>query len=279
MARLSPVDRRLMPFDKDTGRKPSPTAAVGRASGLQISWWFVVALLVVAALAAFAFVFSPVWGYSGQALPVSLQSPLRANYSIDVQLVAHAPLEMKIIAEALLDRYQPGMAGTSGEPQSQLATVVNSLLTSVPTVTPTPTLGITSKPGEATFTVVPDAVGTLTFLPETETPSAVPSVVLTNTPEVTLTTTSTTTHTVTETAFVPSATFRPIITIVATTAVPTRTPTRTPTPKPPATATVTPIPSSTNTLVPTNTATEEAYPPPPLSTSTVTTDTPIPPYP
>jgi hypothetical protein len=281
MAQLSPANRTYIPpASRANGGGPVPAVAK-RASAFRLGWLLLVILFILVVLSAAAvFVLYSAWGVKDQALPVSLQSPLRANYAKDEHILALAPLDLKIIAEALVDRFNPKAPGAAAEqPASQIATVVHNILAPVPTITlvPTSTGVFAGLPGEATATVFLTLTQAATLLPATGTPTFLPG--STSTAEPTATDTDTPTETPTATLTVDS----PPIVRPTSTPTSTFTPTATPTS---GVATKTPYPTADISATPTSTATAKpllptaTFTPSPTTMPTATfTITPTYPYP
>jgi hypothetical protein len=237
-------------------------------------WWLAAVIFVLIALALFAFfVFSTDWVQTSQELPVAMQSPLQANYRVDMNILSHPPLTMKIIADTLYDRYKPEAGRSASDPSKQLATVVANLLTIVPTVTAVPT-----EPGQSTSTLEVLATLTATF---TET-AVVTLATVTHTVEVSQTLTPEPSITATATFITPSPTVR-LYTPAATAIIPTRTLTPKSSSTPTTTSTLSETPTHTPTpmltLTPLITSTSAGYPPPETATPLPDTATPLPPYP
>ena len=196
-----------------------------------------------------------------QVLPVSLRSPLSADYSVDPRYGRIKPLQLNIIEESIRDR----------QAVANVERIIVELSSPVPTITPM--LG--SNPNNPP--VLPTLVISMTptFQPTTAVSSVSPTITSTYTPTVTLTYTPTGTATIlyTATRTSPVSTQRPTNTSVSFTNTPGS---RTNTPRPPTLTSVpptnTPIPP-TNTSIPlTNTpmppTATNAYPAPPTRTPT-----------
>ena len=189
-----------------------------------------------------------------QFVPISLQSPLNADYSADPRQQRINPLQLEIIGDAIVDR----------QATADVERIIVELSTPVPTITPMPEL-LTSTPGSVLPTLVPSDTPIPTLAPTGEATSESPTPTLTATMTLTgtLQPTSTFTMTWTPTNTLPAATSRPTNTRVP----PTNTsqpPTNTSVPP-----TNTPIPPTNTPVPPTNTSVPPtAYPPPPTSEPT-----------
>lgn len=239
------------------------------AAPSQRGWGSIFILLLAVSLVGLGlYLFSPDWLRPAGDLPVSLRSPLRANYAMDPRQFSLAPVKAEILGEVLSDR--SGQAPAT-DPNSQLATFTAALITPVPTITPL----TGSTPGLA-----PQA--SITAQPTTSLP--VPT--STQGESASLTPTLRSSPTIFFTA-VPTATLRPyftatfpVVTVAVTYWSPTSTATRAPTKTEPtatqaATKTLQPTkelptttPKATATLSPTSLPSPQpsltsAYPPPP----------------
>ena len=182
------------------------------------------------------------------SLPAGIHSPLYADYSADLRGMLVAPADLRLLQEALTAQ------------QAEDDTVINDLLTPVPTVTPPagnvpPTLPV--------VLVTPPEGGPTATLPAGITPTEAWTPTLTLTPQFTWTATLTRTPTAT----LPGGVTRtpgPTATLPPWTPTASLSPTRTASP----TATVTPTPTSTSTRTPTATPTNDGYPPPSTPPST-----------
>ncbi len=171
-----------------------------------------------------------------QILPISLRSPLNADYSADPRSqIRLRPLQLDIIEEAIQDR--------------QISANAEEILVELSTPVPT----ITLLPGAFTATALPSLIPTGTFTEE------VPQSTPTTQPSFTLTVTVTLTET-----RQPTVTFPVLPSSTSTVFVPTLPPTQGPTNTsvPP---TRTPVPPTNTSIPPTPTPQPTAYPPPATS--------------
>ena len=177
------------------------------------------------------------------SLPAGIHSPLYADYSADLRGMLVAPADLRLLQEALTAQ------------QAEDDTVINDLLTPVPTVNVQPTLPV--------VVVTPPEGSPTATLPAGITPTEDWTPTLTLTPQFTWTATLTRTPTAT----LPGGVTRtpgPTATLLPWTPTASLSPTRTASP----TATVTPTPTSTSTRTPTATPTNDGYPPPSTPPST-----------
>lgn len=184
------------------------------------------------------------------SLPAGIHSPLYADYSADLRGMLVAPADLRLLQEALAAQ------------QAQDDTVINDLLTPVPTVTPPagnvqptlPVVVVTPPDGGPTATLAPGITPVYTWTPTlTLMPTFTWTPTLAWTPSATLPggVTRTPGPTATLPPWTPTASLTPTHTASPTaTFTPTRTPTSTPS--------RTPTPTRTPTVTPTN----DGYPPP-----------------
>lgn len=184
-----------------------------------------------------------------QVLPISLRSPLNADYSVDPRFARIKPLQLGIIEDTIRDR----------QATVNVEQIIIELSSPVPTITPLPG----SNPNNPTVlpTLFVSMTPTIQFT--TTVISATPTITWTMTPTATQTLTFTATRTI------PVITQNPTNTTVVRTNTPvsrTNTPIpRTNTPVPP---TFTPIPPTRTPVPPTRTPVPPtAYPAPPTRTS------------
>ena len=219
-----------------------------------VFWRLVFALLLCISLTLLAlYLFSSQWTRTGQQLPVGLRSSRRANYSVDPVRFSVPPLQERILAEAVLDRSQPGET-----PAAALATLAEHLRTPVIALTSPASPTSSQPPTSQSPSATPLPVSTDSLDPIEATPTIFPSPTLlltaaaTRTPPKVFTLVPSAASTITReppaqtpTLFLPSPTSGTI-----RTAVPTH-------PVPP---TATPVPTKPPTLTPE--PTQPGYPPP-----------------
>lgn len=113
----------------------------GRAKREWRGWTLMMVLLVLISLALLGFsLLNPArWDQLGNLqLPISMHSRLLADYSIDPYGTRIPEVAFNLIDQVLRDQPTPA-------PSERYATVVNNLLTLVPTITPFPTGGLPTR--------------------------------------------------------------------------------------------------------------------------------------
>lgn len=241
--------------------RPSTRMSASR----RMFWVMIFAFLIAGGLLSLGvFLFTPGSASANQSLPVSLHSPLRADYSPDERGMLLPQLDLELAAEAARDRLPT--AGPTGSatapPFNPIPTMQEELRTPVPTVTP-----IAGSTRSALPTATPRLEATL---PPS---SATPASSATLAPSATLAASATLPANATWTSTPAAGITRvPTQTPPAATQVSTLPPTRT---LPPPTSTLPPPPTQTPVPLPTNTP----VPPPTRTPVPLPTDPPPSPYP
>jgi hypothetical protein len=232
----------------------------------RLFWGMVFIFLLAGGLLSLAvFLFTPGSASANQTLPVSLHSPLAADYSPDERGVLLPRMDIALAGEAERDRRSvestPGDLTVTATLPNPVSTLVEILKTPVPTVTPQ---RFTAFPTQTTSPTLETEDTATPF--ETATPGPSPtngtSVTPTSTPNI-------------------SITLEPTRTLAGSTQVSPVPPTRTPPPPTPTPVlyTHTPIPViPTNTLVPPSPIPPTPIPPTPIPPTPIP-PTPIPPTP